>query len=130
MSLLQKQLRIGDACTFRLIEKNVVSLLPPSKDYLKNQAAGALTDLIRQVCSQPPTGTSHMPASVPYQSVVASCSRSYEDLEDILYRAHGGDMFAAEKAFDALQVCVCASNVCKVAREEHLLTRTAVEQQA
>ena len=49
MSLLQKQLRIGDACTFRLIQKNVVSLLPPSKDYLKNQAAGALTDLIRCV---------------------------------------------------------------------------------
>lgn len=53
MSLLQKQLRIGDACTFRLIEKNVVSLLPPSKDYLKNQAAGALSDLIRQVAGLP-----------------------------------------------------------------------------
>ena len=46
-SLLQRQLRIGDACTFRLIEKNVVALLPASKAYLKNQAAGALSDLIR-----------------------------------------------------------------------------------
>jgi hypothetical protein len=47
MSLLQKQLGFGDACTFRLIEKNVVSLLPPSKDGLKRDAARALTDLIR-----------------------------------------------------------------------------------
>ena len=46
-SLLQRQLRIGDACTFRLIEKNVVALLPSSQAYLKNQAAGALSDLIR-----------------------------------------------------------------------------------
>ncbi len=46
-SLLQRQLRIGDACTWRLIEKNVVALLPPSQAYLKNQAAGALSDLIK-----------------------------------------------------------------------------------
>ncbi len=49
MSLLQRQLGVGDACTFRLIEKNVVSLLPPSKDELKNDAKRALTDLIRCV---------------------------------------------------------------------------------
>jgi hypothetical protein len=47
MSLLQGQLGIGDACTYRLIEKNVVSLLPPAKDELRQEAADALTDLIR-----------------------------------------------------------------------------------
>lgn len=47
MSLLQGQLGIGDACTFRLIEKNVVSLLPPQKEELRKDAANALTDLIR-----------------------------------------------------------------------------------
>lgn len=49
MSLLQRQLGVGDACTFRLIEKNVVSLLPPSKVDLKKDAKRALTDLIRCV---------------------------------------------------------------------------------
>ncbi len=47
MSLLQGQLGIGDACTFRLIEKNVVSLLPLQKEELRKDAADALTDLIR-----------------------------------------------------------------------------------
>jgi len=47
MSLLQRQLGVGDPCTFRLIEKNVVSLLPPSKDQLKEEAAESLTSLLR-----------------------------------------------------------------------------------
>lgn len=51
MSLLQKQLGVGDACTFRLIEKNVVSLLPPSKADLRKDASRALTDLIRRAAN-------------------------------------------------------------------------------
>ena len=47
MSLLQRQLGIGEACTFRLIEKNVTSLLPKSKEQLKEDAKTSLSDLLR-----------------------------------------------------------------------------------
>ena len=47
MSLLQRQMKIGDACTFRLIAKNVVSLLPASQDDLKEQTMTELENLIR-----------------------------------------------------------------------------------
>lgn len=47
MSLLQRQLGIGDACTFRLIEKNVTSLLPKSREQLKEDAKMSLSDLLR-----------------------------------------------------------------------------------
>lgn len=47
MSLLQRQMKIGDACTFRLIAKNVVSLLPASQEDLKDQTMTELENLIR-----------------------------------------------------------------------------------
>lgn len=47
MSLLQRQMKIGDACTFRLIAKNVVSLLPASQEDLKEQTMTELENLIR-----------------------------------------------------------------------------------
>ena len=47
MSLLQRQMKIGDACTFRLIAKNVVSLLPASQGDLKEQTLTELENLIR-----------------------------------------------------------------------------------
>ena len=47
MSLLQRQLGIGNACTFQLIEKNVTSLLPKSKEQLKDDAKTSLNDLLR-----------------------------------------------------------------------------------
>ena len=47
MSLLQRQLGIGNACTFQLIEKNVTSLLPKSKEQLKEDAKQSLNDLLR-----------------------------------------------------------------------------------
>ena len=47
MSLLQRQLGIGEACTFRLIEKNVTSLLPKSKEQLREDAKTSLSDLLR-----------------------------------------------------------------------------------
>ena len=47
MSLLQRQMKIGDACTFRLIAKNVVSLLPASEEDLKEQTMTELENLIR-----------------------------------------------------------------------------------
>ena len=47
MSLLQRQLGIGNACTFQLIEKNVTSLLPKSKEQLKEDAKTSLNDLLR-----------------------------------------------------------------------------------
>ncbi|KAK9908627.1 hypothetical protein WJX75_000627 [Coccomyxa subellipsoidea] len=81
MSLLQGQLGIGDACTYRLIEKNVVSLLPPAKDELRQEAADALTDLIR----------------------------SYKRLDDILDKAYGGDVFAAEDALNSLQYTMAST---------------------
>ncbi|CAL8460512.1 g41 [Coccomyxa elongata] len=81
MSLLQGQLGIGDACTFRLIEKNVVSLLPLQKEELRKDAANALTDLIR----------------------------SYRRLDDILNRAYGGDVFAAEEAVNSLQYTMAST---------------------
>ncbi|EIE25291.1 hypothetical protein COCSUDRAFT_32604 [Coccomyxa subellipsoidea C-169] len=81
MSLLQGQLGIGDACTYRLIEKNVVSLLPPTKDELRKDAANALTDLIR----------------------------SYRHLDDVLDRAYGGDVFAAEDALTSLQYTMAST---------------------
>ena len=55
----------------------------------------------------------NVPIAVPHLYEWHCAGRSYEDLEDILYRAHGGDMFAAEKAFDALQVCLRASHTCQ-----------------
>lgn len=47
MSLLQRQMKLGDACTFRLIAKNVVSLLPSSKEDLKEETLTELENLIR-----------------------------------------------------------------------------------
>lgn len=171
-SLLQRQLRIGDACTWRLIEKNVVALLPPSQAYLKNQAAGALSDLIRCETDAPSLTSSvassaccctawslchalqaHQPLAVlgalsrvrtpaclqdrmsfalwayggeseaagsnevAFSGVQCPCNmghgcaarRSYEDLDDVLTRAHSGDTFAAEKAFDAMQYTISSA---------------------
>ena len=51
MSLLQRQLGIGEACTFRLIEKNVTSLLPKSKEQLREDAKTSLSDLLRSAPS-------------------------------------------------------------------------------
>ena len=51
MSLLQRQLGIGEACTFRLIEKNVTSLLPKSKEQLREDAKTSLSDLLRSTPS-------------------------------------------------------------------------------
>ena len=46
-SVVQRNLRIGDACTFRLIAKNVTSLLPPSKRELSKETNAQLEELIR-----------------------------------------------------------------------------------
>jgi hypothetical protein len=48
MSLLQRQMKLGDACTFRLIAKNVVSLLPASEAELKELTMTELENLIRR----------------------------------------------------------------------------------
>ena len=45
-SIVQRNLRIGDACTFRLISKNVTSLLPLSKKALSKETNSQLEDLI------------------------------------------------------------------------------------
>ncbi|CAL5222512.1 g4886 [Coccomyxa viridis] len=81
MSLLQRQLGIGNACTFQLIEKNVTSLLPKSKEQLKEDAKTSLNDLLR----------------------------SYRHLDDVLYRAYGGDIFAAEEAVNSLQYTISST---------------------
>ena len=81
MSLLQRQLGIGNACTFQLVEKNVTSLLPKSKQQLKEDAKTSLSDLLR----------------------------SYRHLDDVLYRAAGGDVFAAEEAMSSLQYTISST---------------------
>ena len=45
-SVVQRNLRIGDACTFRLIAKNVTSLLPASKRELSEETNAQLNALI------------------------------------------------------------------------------------
>ena len=45
-SVVQRNLRIGDACTFRLIAKNVTSLLPPAKRDLSRETNEQLEQLI------------------------------------------------------------------------------------
>lgn len=60
MSLLQRQLGIGDACTFRLIEKNVTSLLPKSREQLKEDAKTSLNDLLRYHADTWTTLTKHV----------------------------------------------------------------------
>lgn len=81
MSLLQRQLGIGNACTFQLVEKNITSLLPKSKQQLKEDAKTSLSDLLR----------------------------SYRHLDDVLYRAAGGDVFAAEEAMSSLQYTISST---------------------
>lgn len=49
-SVVQRNLRIGDACTFRLIAKNVTSLLPPSKRQLSDETNSQLDALIECAC--------------------------------------------------------------------------------
>ena len=56
MSLLQRQMKLGDACTFRLIAKNVVSLLPASEVELKELTMTELENLIRRA---PPPARLH-----------------------------------------------------------------------
>ena len=45
-SIVQRNLKIGDACTFRLISKNVTSLLPLSKKALSKETNSQLDELI------------------------------------------------------------------------------------
>lgn len=46
-SQLQRRLGIADACTFRLIAKNVTAVLPASKTKLKKETQTQLQDLIK-----------------------------------------------------------------------------------
>ena len=50
-----------------------------------------------------------MPASDGNMRWYVPACRSYEDLDNILARAHGGDTFAAEKAFDAMQYTISSA---------------------
>ena len=46
MSALQAQLKFGDACTFRLIAKNVTNLLPASEGDLRQETNQSLKELL------------------------------------------------------------------------------------
>ena len=59
-------------------------------------------------CSRSYIGRS-MSATCALTEVCTTACRSYEDLDSILARAHGGDVFAAEKAFDAMQYTISSA---------------------
>lgn len=46
-SLFQKSIGFGDACTYRLIAKNVTNLLTKPQQPLKQETLKSLTDLIK-----------------------------------------------------------------------------------
>ena len=46
-SLFQKSIGFGDACTYRLIAKNVTNLLTQTQQSLKKETLKSLTDLIK-----------------------------------------------------------------------------------
>ncbi|KAK9820402.1 hypothetical protein WJX72_009982 [[Myrmecia] bisecta] len=77
-SILQRQLKIGDACTFRLIHKNVTNLLTASQDALKQETTTELDNVIR----------------------------SFQLLDDVVDRARGGDSEAAERIPDVMQFAI------------------------
>lgn len=46
VSALQAQLKLGDACTFRLIAKNVTNLLPADEGDLRQETNDSLKELL------------------------------------------------------------------------------------
>ena len=75
MSLLQRQMKIGDACTFRLIAKNVVSLLPASQEDLKEHTMTELENLIRCGSRTPgwPLGLHHNASMMSLGALTVFC---------------------------------------------------------
>ncbi|KAK9842893.1 hypothetical protein WJX74_004019 [Apatococcus lobatus] len=78
VSALQAQLKLGDACTFRLIAKNVTNLLPAEERDLRQETNDSLTELLN----------------------------AFQLLDDMVDRASEGDAHAMERIGDCIQFAI------------------------
>lgn len=78
VSALQAQLKLGDACTFRLIAKNVTNLLPADEGDLRQETNDSLKELLN----------------------------AFQLLDDMVDRASEGDAHAMERIGDCIQFAI------------------------